>query len=145
MKLIYDTDIGWMNDDCIAALFALHSPRIELLGITPVMGNYDLKLEVAAALRLTEFAGRQDNPESEDSAAAGSEGSAGNRIHFEVDTKTPFKQLKQELISEFERRYITELLDEHDHNISSAARAAGIDRMSIHKMLNRLGLSVGKH
>jgi len=62
MKLIYDTDIGWMNDDCIAALFALHSPRIELLGITPVMGNYDLKLEVAAALRLTEYAGRQDVP-----------------------------------------------------------------------------------
>jgi inosine-uridine nucleoside N-ribohydrolase len=62
MKLIYDTDIGWMNDDCIAALLALHSPRIELLGITPVMGNYDLKLEVAAALRLLEFTGRVDVP-----------------------------------------------------------------------------------
>lgn len=62
MKLIYDTDIGWMNDDCIAALFALHSPRIELLGITPVMGNYDLKLETAAALRLLEFTGRSDVP-----------------------------------------------------------------------------------
>ena len=62
MKLLYDTDIGWMNDDCIAALFALHSPRIELVGITPVMGNYDLKLEVAAALRLLEFTGRTDVP-----------------------------------------------------------------------------------
>ncbi len=61
-----------------------------------------------------------------------------------VDTKTPFKVLKQEMISEFERRYITQLLDEHGHNISSAARAAGIDRMSIHKMLNRLGLSTAK-
>ncbi len=61
-----------------------------------------------------------------------------------VDTRIPFKLLKQELISEFERRYITQLLDEHDHNISSAARAAGIDRMSIHKMLNRLGLSSAK-
>lgn len=61
-----------------------------------------------------------------------------------VDTKTPFKVLKQEMISEFERRYITQLLEEHSHNISSAARAAGIDRMSIHKMLNRLGLNSSK-
>ncbi len=61
-----------------------------------------------------------------------------------VDTKTPFKVLKQEMITEFERRYITQLLTEHEHNISSAARAAGIDRMSIHKMLNRLGLSPSK-
>ena len=60
MKLIFDTDIGWMNDDCIAALLALHSPRIDLLGITPVMGNYDLKLEVAASLRLLEFTGKED-------------------------------------------------------------------------------------
>ncbi|SHF93343.1 purine nucleosidase [Kaistia soli DSM 19436] len=62
MKLIYDTDIGWMNDDCIAALLALHSPRIDLLGITPVMGNYDLKLSLAAALRLLEFTGKEDVP-----------------------------------------------------------------------------------
>ena len=25
-KIIYDTDIGWMNDDCMAAIFALKSP-----------------------------------------------------------------------------------------------------------------------
>ncbi len=65
-------------------------------------------------------------------------------IEVVVDTKIPFKVLKQELVSEFERRYITKLLDEHGHNISSAARAAGIDRMSIHKMLNRLGLGASK-
>jgi transcriptional regulator with GAF, ATPase, and Fis domain len=66
---------------------------------------------------------------------------ADDAMRVVVDTKTPFKVLKQDMISEFERRYITQLLDEHGHNISSAARAAGIDRMSIHKMLNRLGLS----
>jgi DNA-binding NtrC family response regulator len=58
-----------------------------------------------------------------------------------IDTATPFKLAKQELVSEFERRYIGQLLEEHDGNISAAARAAGIDRMSIHKMLNRLGLN----
>jgi DNA-binding NtrC family response regulator len=58
-----------------------------------------------------------------------------------VDVSIPFKNAKQNVISEFERRYISRLLAQHDGNISAAARAAGIDRMSIHKMLHRLGLS----
>ena len=53
----------------------------------------------------------------------------------------PFKLAKQNVISEFEKRYISRLLAQHDGNISAAARAAGIDRMSIHKMLHRLGLA----
>ncbi len=58
-----------------------------------------------------------------------------------VDVGIPFKDAKQNVVSEFERRYISRLLAQHDGNISAAARAAGIDRMSIHKMLHRLGLS----
>ena len=58
-----------------------------------------------------------------------------------VDVAIPFKHAKQNVISEFERRYISRLLAQHDGNISAAARAAGIDRMSIHKMLHRLGLA----
>jgi len=58
-----------------------------------------------------------------------------------VDVGIPFKLAKQNVISEFERRYISRLLAQHDGNISAAARAAGIDRMSIHKMLHRLGLA----
>jgi two-component system nitrogen regulation response regulator GlnG len=58
-----------------------------------------------------------------------------------VDVGIPFKHAKQNVISEFERRYISRLLAQHDGNISAAARAAGIDRMSIHKMLHRLGLA----
>jgi transcriptional regulator with GAF, ATPase, and Fis domain len=57
-----------------------------------------------------------------------------------VDTAIPFKLAKQDLVEEFERRYIRALLEEHGGNISAAARAAGIDRMSIHKILHRLGL-----
>jgi DNA-binding NtrC family response regulator len=58
-----------------------------------------------------------------------------------VDVTVPFKDAKQNVISEFEKRYISRLLAQHDGNISAAARAAGIDRMSIHKMLHRLGLA----
>ena len=41
---------------------------------------------------------------------------------------------------EFDRRYLEALLEAHDGNISAAARAAGIERMSIYKMIRRLGL-----
>ncbi len=104
---------------------------------------------VGTDVATSEFAGRGQSAsheagapasESETPRASGS----GQMLELLVDTGTPFKLLKQELITEFERRYITQLLDEHDHNISSAARAAGIDRMSIHKMLNRLGLAAEK-
>lgn len=61
-KIIFDTDIGWMNDDCMAAIFALKSPDIDLLGITPVMGNFDLNYEMACALRLLELLGHRDIP-----------------------------------------------------------------------------------
>ena len=36
--------------------------------------------------------------------------------------------------------YLETLLEAHDGNISAAARAAGIERMSIYKMIRRLGL-----
>lgn len=61
-KIILDTDIGWMNDDCTAAMFALKSPALEVMGITPIMGNFDLKWEVACALRLLEILSRDDVP-----------------------------------------------------------------------------------
>ncbi|HTL36903.1 MAG TPA: sigma 54-interacting transcriptional regulator [Kofleriaceae bacterium] len=67
--------------------------------------------------------------------------SAEGMMTVPVDVGIPFKHAKQNVISEFERRYISRLLAQHDGNISAAARAAGIDRMSIHKMLHRLGLA----
>ena len=67
--------------------------------------------------------------------------SADASMTVPVDVSIPFKHAKQNVISEFERRYISRLLAQHDGNISAAARAAGIDRMSIHKMLHRLGLA----
>ncbi len=58
----------------------------------------------------------------------------------QIDIEVPFKVAKQKLVDEFDRRYLKELLEAHDGNISAAARAAGIERMSIYKMIRRLGL-----
>jgi DNA-binding NtrC family response regulator len=57
-----------------------------------------------------------------------------------VDLAVPFKQAKQRVVDDFDRRYVTALLEAHGGNISNAARAAGLDRMSIYKLPHRLGL-----
>jgi len=103
-----------------------------------------------SAFRRTHFpspavvSGAVESKTDRDAAASGaraaSAGGEDDVMQAPIDTTVPFKLAKQDLITEFERRYIKRLLEQHDGNISAAARAAGIDRMSIHKMLNRLGM-----
>ena len=64
----------------------------------------------------------------------------GEWLRVAIDTSAHFKDAKQALIHEFETRYITRLLEEHEGNVSQAARAAGLERMSLHKIIKRLGL-----
>jgi two-component system, NtrC family, response regulator GlrR len=58
----------------------------------------------------------------------------------EIDPSVPFKTAKQQFIDEFDRRYLEAILASHEGNISAAARAAGIDRMTIYKMIRRLDM-----
>jgi DNA-binding NtrC family response regulator len=58
----------------------------------------------------------------------------------EIDLTIDFKEAKQRMIDDFDRRYLTALLAANGGNISAAARAAGLDRMSIYKMMQRLGI-----
>ena len=58
----------------------------------------------------------------------------------EIDPSMPFKTAKQQFIDEFDRRYLEAILAANEGNISAAARAAGIDRMTIYKMLRRLNM-----
>ena len=75
-------------------------------------------------------------------AAGPSEGPApGDPVAaMPIDISLPFKEAKRRVIDAFDRRYITRLLEQHNWNISAAARAAGIDRMAIYKLLQRLGI-----
>jgi transcriptional regulator with GAF, ATPase, and Fis domain len=77
-----------------------------------------------------------DLPASAEHKAPAGEGTRG----MEIDLGVPFKDAKRQLVDEFDRRYITALLESHDWNIASASRAAGIDRMSIYKLLQRLDI-----
>jgi DNA-binding NtrC family response regulator len=59
-----------------------------------------------------------------------------------ADIAKPFHQAKEEAIETFERAYLKAILTEYDGNISQAAREAGIDRKTIHRLLNKYGLRV---
>jgi len=59
---------------------------------------------------------------------------------WSIDTTVPFKMAKQRFVDEFDRRFMMSLLEAHSWNISAAARVTGVDRMSIYKLLERLGI-----
>ncbi|WP_321003926.1 nucleoside hydrolase [Eisenbergiella porci] len=59
-KIIIDTDIGDDIDDAFALALAVHSPELELVGITTVFRNSEIRAKIAKAL-LSSY-GREDIP-----------------------------------------------------------------------------------
>src|SRR5262249_38799709 len=55
----------------------------------------------------------------------------------------PYAQAKRLAMRAFERRYLSALLEKNNHNISSAARAAGVDRSNFRRLLKQY--EVGRH
>ncbi len=60
IKIVLDTDIADDIDDAIALCFALGSPEFDLLGVTVVYGDVEVRAKVARAL--LRAAGRDDVP-----------------------------------------------------------------------------------
>jgi len=54
-----------------------------------------------------------------------------------VDVSRPFKEVKAEMVAEFERRYLEEALKESSGNISAAARNSGIDRKHMERLIRK--------
>jgi DNA-binding NtrC family response regulator len=63
-------------------------------------------------------------------------GRAGDRDAVHI-ADLPFHAAKAQVISDFEVRYLRELLVRNRGNISRAAREAGMDRKTIHRMLSK--------
>ncbi|MBN8231171.1 sigma-54 dependent transcriptional regulator [Corallococcus interemptor] len=49
----------------------------------------------------------------------------------------PYAQAKRLAMRAFERRYLSALLEKNNHNVSSAARAAGVDRSNFRRLLKQ--------
>ncbi len=61
----------------------------------------------------------------------------------QVDARIPFKIAKDQVIEDFERAYLAALLDSAGGNMSKAARSAGMDRMYLHRLVQKHGLRGG--
>jgi DNA-binding NtrC family response regulator len=57
-----------------------------------------------------------------------------------VDIAQPIRVGRQRVLDALERAYITQLLDDCAGNISEASRRAGLERMTMYRILRRLGL-----
>jgi DNA-binding NtrC family response regulator len=51
--------------------------------------------------------------------------------------RRPLSEAREWVDRTFERRYLLELLDRHGHNVSEAARAAGVGRTYLHRIIAR--------
>ena len=60
-----------------------------------------------------------------------------------VDIKVPFKLAKDAAVDTFERAYLGALLESCGGNMSKAARTAGMDRMYLHRLVQKHGLRGG--
>jgi DNA-binding NtrC family response regulator len=58
----------------------------------------------------------------------------------EIDVAQPLRVVRERWLRHVERRYLEQLLLIHGNNVSAAARAAGIDRVHLHRLLARVGL-----
>jgi DNA-binding NtrC family response regulator len=59
---------------------------------------------------------------------------------LDIDFDLSYGEAKTRLLVDFERRYLKQLLDLADGNVSLAARKARMDRMHFHRLLQRHGL-----
>ena len=61
-----------------------------------------------------------------------------------IDLSTPFRLAKDAVIDSFERSYLSQLLEAAGGNMSKASRMAGMDRMYLHRLVQKHGLRGGK-
>jgi DNA-binding NtrC family response regulator len=57
-----------------------------------------------------------------------------------VNIGQPLREAREAWVSAFERRYLEELLRQHENRVSAAARAAGVDRIYFYRLLWKHGL-----
>jgi len=73
------------------------------------------------------------------SSMSGGMGGGGGPRTSEVDVRIPFKVAKDALIEQFERTYLRGILEAAGGNMTKAARMAGIDRMYLHRLVQKHG------
>jgi DNA-binding NtrC family response regulator len=70
----------------------------------------------------------------------GARPSADEPVPAETATGVTLKEAKERWIGQLEASYVADLLQRENGNVSEAARKAGVDRKTLHRLLNKHGL-----
>jgi transcriptional regulator with GAF, ATPase, and Fis domain len=98
-------------------------------------------LERAVALSEPLAVGNAPAPHASGTGAGTASAAAANApAASPIDLSVPLRVARQRVIDAWEREYVTRLLDECGGNVSEASRRAGLERMSMYRLLHRLGL-----
>ncbi len=103
-------------------------------------------VERACALAEGETITRRDLPEHVMAPATARPGAAAPAAASVTDqalasgAELSLKDAKERWLQVLEASYLRDLLDRHDGNISAAAKAAGIDRKTFHRLINKYQL-----
>lgn len=71
--------------------------------------------------------------------------SAGGLDQITGDETVPFKEAKASVVDEFTASYVREMLKRTGGNVSEAARLSGLERVSLQKILKRLGIDADRY
>jgi DNA-binding NtrC family response regulator len=63
-----------------------------------------------------------------------------DEVDMKIAADVPFKDLKSKIIEDFERKYLSDLLARNAQNISLSARAAGIERGYLQRLIRKYGM-----
>ncbi|CAN5586158.1 hypothetical protein BH09MYX1_BH09MYX1_24900 [soil metagenome] len=61
-----------------------------------------------------------------------------------VDIEIPFRVAKEQIVDDFERAYLAKLIEWSGGNVSRAARKAQLDRMHLHRLVQRYDLKAAR-
>lgn len=64
------------------------------------------------------------------------------RVFVDTTSELDFKAAKDQVVRAFERQYLVDLLDKHNHNISKVAQIAGLNRKSVYRLLDDLNIVI---
>jgi two-component system, NtrC family, response regulator GlrR len=92
----------------------------------------ELRNYLERCLALHDFASPRSVTDMSATAVSGPEGA--------VNIGQPLREAREAWVSAFERRYLEELLRQHENRVSAAARAAGVDRIYFYRLLWKHGL-----
>jgi DNA-binding NtrC family response regulator len=84
--------------------------------------------------------GSQIRPENIPALGGLGNPAVGAPIPAEVTTEEPYYAARDRLIATFELQYLTQLVAQARGNMSRAARAAGVDRTTLYRLMERHGL-----